>query len=86
MGINRSLINLCVPELESKGFVRIVPRQGSFINTAVHDHLCAVYTFCIEANRGCGQAENVRRRIHAACIPYGGMRRGPAYICALSKI
>lgn len=32
MGISRSLINLCILELESKGFVRIVPRQGTFIN------------------------------------------------------
>lgn len=32
MGISRSLLNLCVLELESKGFVRIVPRQGTFVN------------------------------------------------------
>lgn len=32
MDISRSLINLCVLELEARGFVRIVPRQGTFIN------------------------------------------------------
>lgn len=32
MGISRSLINLCILELEHKGFVRIVPRQGTFVN------------------------------------------------------
>ncbi len=32
MGISRSLLNLCILELESKGFVRIVPRQGAFVN------------------------------------------------------
>jgi GntR family transcriptional repressor for pyruvate dehydrogenase complex len=32
MGISRSLVNLCILELESKGFVRIVPRQGTFVN------------------------------------------------------
>jgi len=32
MGISRSLINLCILELESRGFVRIVPRQGTFVN------------------------------------------------------
>lgn len=32
MGISRSLVNLCILELESRGFVRIVPRQGTFIN------------------------------------------------------
>lgn len=31
MGISRSLINLCILELESRGFVRIVPRQGTFV-------------------------------------------------------
>jgi DNA-binding FadR family transcriptional regulator len=32
MGISRSLLNLCILELESKGFVRIVPRQGTFVS------------------------------------------------------
>ena len=32
MGISRSLINLCILELEGKGFVSIIPRQGTFIN------------------------------------------------------
>jgi GntR family transcriptional repressor for pyruvate dehydrogenase complex len=32
MGISRSLLNLCILELESKGFVRIVPRKGTFVN------------------------------------------------------
>lgn len=32
MGVSRSLINLCILELESKGFVRIVARQGTFVN------------------------------------------------------
>jgi GntR family transcriptional repressor for pyruvate dehydrogenase complex len=32
MGISRSLVNLCILELESRGFVRIVPRQGTFVN------------------------------------------------------
>lgn len=32
LGISRSLVNLCILELESKGFVRIVPRQGTFVN------------------------------------------------------
>jgi DNA-binding FadR family transcriptional regulator len=32
MGISRSLVNLCVLELESRGFVRTVPRHGTFVN------------------------------------------------------
>ena len=32
MGISRSLVNLCILELESKGFVSIIPRQGTFVN------------------------------------------------------
>jgi len=32
MGISRSLVNLCILELESKGFVSILPRQGAFVN------------------------------------------------------
>ena len=32
MGISRSLVNLCILELESRGFVRIAPRQGTFVN------------------------------------------------------
>ncbi|MBN2851740.1 MAG: FadR family transcriptional regulator [Clostridia bacterium] len=32
MGISRSLVNLCILELEHKGFVKIVPRQGTFVN------------------------------------------------------
>ncbi len=32
MGISRSLINVCILELESRGFVRIVPRHGTFVN------------------------------------------------------
>ena len=32
MGISRSLINLCILELENRGFVRIVPRHGTFVN------------------------------------------------------
>lgn len=32
MGISRSLINLCILELESRGFVRIIPRHGTFVN------------------------------------------------------
>lgn len=31
LGISRSLINLCILELESRGFVSIVPRQGTFV-------------------------------------------------------
>ncbi len=31
MGISRSLINLCILELEHRGFVRIVPRHGTFV-------------------------------------------------------
>ncbi len=32
MGISRSLLNLCIVELESKGFLKVVPRQGTFVN------------------------------------------------------
>ncbi len=32
MGISRSLVNVSILELESKGFVRVVPRQGAFVN------------------------------------------------------
>lgn len=32
MGISRSLLNLCILELKNRGFVRIVPRQGTFVN------------------------------------------------------
>ncbi len=31
MGVSRSLLNLCILELENRGFVRIVPRQGTFV-------------------------------------------------------
>ena len=32
MGVSRSLINLSVLELESRGFISIVPRLGTFVN------------------------------------------------------
>jgi len=32
MGISRSLINIAILELESRGFVSIVPRRGTFVN------------------------------------------------------
>jgi len=32
MGISRSIVNIAVLELESRGFVRIVPRRGTFVN------------------------------------------------------
>jgi GntR family transcriptional regulator, transcriptional repressor for pyruvate dehydrogenase complex len=32
LGISRSLVNLAILELESRGFVRIVPRRGTFVN------------------------------------------------------
>ena len=31
LGVSRSLVNLAVLDLESMGFVRIVPRQGTFV-------------------------------------------------------
>jgi len=36
MGISRSLINLCILELETRGFVRIIPRQGTFVTDFRH--------------------------------------------------
>ena len=32
MGISRSLVNLCILDLDSKGFVSINPRKGTFVN------------------------------------------------------
>ncbi|MEN6340082.1 MAG: winged helix-turn-helix domain-containing protein, partial [Clostridiaceae bacterium] len=31
LGVSRSLVNLAILDLESMGFVRIVPRQGTFV-------------------------------------------------------
>lgn len=31
LGVSRSLLNLCILELENRGFVRIVPRRGTFV-------------------------------------------------------
>lgn len=36
MGISRSLVNLCILELETRGFVHIVPRQGTFVTDFRH--------------------------------------------------
>ncbi len=32
MGVSRSLVNLAILEMESRGFVRIVPRHGTLVN------------------------------------------------------
>jgi len=32
MGISRSIVNIAILELESRGFLRIVPRRGTFVN------------------------------------------------------
>jgi DNA-binding FadR family transcriptional regulator len=32
MGISRAVLNLAIRDLEAKGFVRIVPRHGAYIN------------------------------------------------------
>ena len=31
LGVSRSLVNLAILDLESMGFLRIVPRQGTFV-------------------------------------------------------
>jgi len=36
MGISRSLVNLCILELETRGFVHIIPRQGTFVTDFRH--------------------------------------------------
>ena len=44
MGISRSLVNVSILELESQGFVRILPRQGSFVCDYRREGTVAIFT------------------------------------------
>ncbi len=43
MGVSRSLVNVSILELESQGFVRVVPRQGSFVCDYRRDGTVSVF-------------------------------------------
>ena len=44
MGISRSLVNAGILELESQGFIRVAPRQGSFVCDYRREGTIAIFT------------------------------------------
>lgn len=43
MGVSRSVVNAGILELASKGFLRVVPRKGTFVNDYRHEGTLAIF-------------------------------------------
>lgn len=93
LGVSRSLVNLAILDLESMGFLRIVPRQGTFVadykNESTPQMLLSLMTRGVVDNTGAALFSSMmqtRRLLESECARLAAENASEEDLARLSEV